>query len=51
MKLAKELIDRVMRKHRLILGEEYHDTYYLKNKSRDELIKKGLIKEVKILIK
>jgi len=51
VKLAKELIDRVMRKHKLILGEEYHDTYHLKNKSRDELIKKGLIKEVKILIK
>jgi len=48
LKYAKELIERIMKKHKLVLGELHQEEYGLTYLDRDTLIKKGLIKEIKI---
>ena len=45
--LAKELIDRVMRKYKCEKGNELNDDYRVPFESKEALLKKGLIKEVK----
>ena len=45
--LAKELIDRVMRKYKCEKGNELNDDYRVPFEETKELLKKGLIKEVK----
>ena len=48
---AKELIDRVMRKNKLVKDKELNDSYILPYEEKDALIKKGYIRESKIRIK
>ena len=48
LKYAKELIERIMKKHKLVLGELHQEEYGLTYLDRDTLIKKGLIRETKI---
>ena len=45
--LAKELIDRVMRKYKCEKGNELNDDYRVPFESKEALLKNGLIKEVK----
>lgn len=48
---SKELIDRVMKKYKLVKDKELNDDYYLPYEEKDVLIKKGYIRERKIRIK
>lgn len=48
---AKELIDRVMKKHKLVKGDEPNEDYYLPYEEKESLVKKGYIRESKILVK
>ena len=48
--LSKELIDRLMRQNKCELGKNLNDEYRIPFESKEVLIKKGLIKEVKVKI-
>ncbi len=48
--LSKELINRLMRQNKCELGKNLNDEYRIPFESKEALIQKGLIKEVKIKI-
>ena len=48
--LSKELIDRLMRQNKCELDKNLNDEYRIPFESKEVLIKKGLIKEVKVKI-
>lgn len=48
--LSKELIDRLMRQNKCEAGKNLNDEYRIPFESKEVLIKKGLIKEIKVKI-